>query len=156
MGGAAFAAGIALAAPAQAAPAPDSFADLAEKLLPTVVNIATTQTVKNPERMPDMPQFPPGSPFDELFRDFFDRQGRMEGPVPRRATALGSGFLIDPSGLVVTNNHVVADADEISVILHDESAYKAKLVGRDSKLDLALLKLVDAPKNLPAIAFGDS
>ncbi|MEA4838233.1 MAG: DegQ family serine endoprotease [Rhodospirillaceae bacterium] len=156
IGGAALAAGIALATPAQAGPAPDSFADLAEKLLPTVVNIATTQTVKNPERMPDMPQFPPGSPFDELFRDFFDRQGRMEGPVPRRATALGSGFLIDPSGLVVTNNHVVADADEISVILHDESAYKAKLVGRDSKLDLALLKLVDAPKNLPAIAFGDS
>jgi serine protease Do len=140
--------------PAGAAPAPDSFADLAERLLPAVVNISTTQTLKNPERAPDLPQFPPGSPFEEFFKDYMQKHGGQDA-MPRRATALGSGFIIDPSGLVVTNNHVIADADEVTVILHDEQALKAKIVGRDTKADLALLK-INSPNKLPAIPFGNS
>ena len=136
--------------------APASFADLAERLLPAVVNISTTQTLKNPERGMDMPQFPPGSPFEQLFKDFLDRQGKNQDATPRKATALGSGFIIDPSGLVVTNNHVIADADEISVIMHDGTAYKAKVVGADAKADLALLKLQDAPAKLPYVSLGNS
>lgn len=142
--------------PGRAPGAPASFADLAEKLLPAVVNISTTQTLKNPERGMDMPQFPPGSPFDQLFKDFLDRQGRNPDSSPRKATALGSGFIIDPSGLVVTNNHVIADADEISVIMHDGRAFKAKVIGADSKADLALLKLQDAPDKLPFVTMGNS
>ncbi|HEV7372658.1 MAG TPA: DegQ family serine endoprotease [Arenibaculum sp.] len=137
--------------------APDSFADLAERLLPAVVNISTTQNI--PERrgegaMPDLPQFPPGSPFEEFFRDFFERQG--PGPdAPRRSTSLGSGFIIDPTGYVVTNNHVIQDADEITVILHDDTNLAAEVVGRDPKTDLALLRVtVDRP--LPHVRFGDS
>jgi serine protease Do len=136
--------------------APASFADLAERLLPAVVNISTTQTLKNPERGMDMPQFPPGSPFEQLFKDFLDRQGKNPDATPRKATALGSGFIIDAAGLVVTNNHVIADADEISVIMHDGTAYKAKVVGADTKADLALLKLQDAPAKLPYVTLGNS
>ena len=143
--------------PVHAAPVPDSFADLAERLLPAVVNISTTQVVKNADHASnDFPQFPPGTPFDEFFKDFFDRQGRGQDNQPRHVTALGSGFLIDPAGLVVTNNHVVADAEEITVILHDERVFKAKIVGRDGKADLALLKLQNAPAQLPYITFGNS
>jgi serine protease Do len=142
--------------PGRAPGAPASFADLAEKLLPAVVNISTTQTLKNPERGMDMPQFPPGSPFEQLFKDFLDRQGKNPDATPRKATALGSGFIIDPSGLVVTNNHVIADADEISVIMHDGQAYKAKVLGADGKADLALLKLQDAPAKLPFVSLGNS
>jgi serine protease Do len=140
------------AAPLQARQAPESFADLSEKLLPAVVNISTTQTVEQ-ERIPEMPQFPPGSPFEDFFKDFFDRQ-RPDMP-PRKATSLGSGFIIDPGGFVVTNNHVIADADEITVILHDDTAYKAQVVGRDNKTDLALLK-IEAKQKLPSVPFGDS
>jgi serine protease Do len=149
---------LAMVAPgaSRAAPAPDGFADLAERLLPAVVNISTTQTLKNPERAPDLPQFPPGSPFEEFFKNYMEKHGgNAPEATPRRATALGSGFIIDPSGLVVTNNHVIADADEVTVILHDEQALKAKIVGRDTKADLALLK-IDAPTKLPSIAFGNS
>jgi len=145
--------------PGRAPGAPASFADLAERLLPAVVNVSTTQTLKKTDQVPDMPQFPPGSPFEEFFKDFMERQGHNNADPdapPRRATALGSGFIIDPSGLVVTNNHVIADADEITVILHDETAYKAKVVGRDTKADLALLKLIDAPAKVPFVAFGNS
>ena len=147
------------------------FADLAEKLLPAVVNISTTQTVKaergptppgapgtpgTPRRGgPDVPQFPPGSPFEEFFKDFFDRQGRQPDAPPRRAQSLGSGFIIDPSGIVVTNNHVIAEADEIKVILQDNTQLNAKLIGRDAKTDLAVLK-VESTKPLPAVKFGDS
>ena len=145
------------AAPGQAAPAPDSFADLAQRLLPAVVNISTTQTQKTADRGADIPQFPQGSPFEEFFRDFMERHGRNSpDAAPRRITALGSGFIIDSSGLVVTNNHVIADAEEITVILHDEQAYKASVMGRDSKADLAVLKLKDAPSNLAAVTFGNS
>ncbi len=155
-----------VATPAFARSAPESFADLAQKLLPAVVNVSTTQTVKQaqagpgergPRRGPEIPQFPPGSPFEEFFKDFFDRQQRGERPdaPPRRATSLGSGFIIDPTGYVVTNNHVVSEADEINITLHDDTTYKAKLVGRDVKTDLALLK-VEPKKPLASVAWGDS
>ena len=148
--------------PAAARPAPDSFADLAEKLLPSVVNISTTQTMKSDRGHehagPEIPQFPPGSPFEEFFRDFFDhgmpKSGRPEAQ-PRKATSLGSGFIIDPAGYVVTNNHVIADADEITVILHDDTNLKAEVIGRDTKTDIALLK-VKTDKPLDAVPWGDS
>jgi len=148
------------AVPALARSAPDSFADLADKLLPAVVNVSTTQTIKSSERKgrgPEIPQFPPGSPFEEFFKDFMERQQRGDHPdaPPRRATSLGSGFIIDPAGYVVTNNHVVAEADEINITLHDDSTYKATLVGRDVKTDLALLK-VESKKPLAAVSWGDS
>ena len=141
---------------------PDSFADLAEKLLPAVVNVSSTQTmqVKNgPQAGPDIPVFPPGSPFEQFFKDFLNR-GRpgQHGELPQRpehkAQSLGSGFIIDPSGLVVTNNHVIEGADEISVILQDNTTLKAEVVGRDETGDLALLK-VKADKPLPTVEFGD-
>jgi serine protease Do len=147
---------------AVARPAPDSFADIAEKLLPSVVNISTTQTLKSDrgrERAgPEIPQFPPGSPFEEFFRDFLDRgapKGGRPELQPRKTTSLGSGFIIDPGGYVVTNNHVIADADEITVILHDDTHLKAELVGRDAKTDIALLK-VKTDKPLSAAIWGDS
>ena len=132
------------------------------KLLPSVVNISTTQTVKSDRGRehsgPEIPQFPPGSPFEEFFKDFFEhgvpKGGRPEAQ-PRKATSLGSGFIIDPAGYVVTNNHVIADADEITVILHDDTNLKAELVGRDTKTDIALLK-VKTEKPLTAAAWGDS
>ena len=143
------------AAPAAARAAPESFADLAEKLLPSVVNVSTTQTVRptGGERR-GAPEFrlPPGSPFDE-FREFFERQ--RPDQTPRRATSLGSGFVIEASGLVVTNNHVIADADEVTVILHDQTELKAKVLGRDSKTDLALLKVESSHKLVP-VRWGDS
>ncbi|MCA1909730.1 MAG: DegQ family serine endoprotease [Magnetospirillum sp.] len=135
--------------------APTSFADLAERLLPAVVNISTTQTIKNSERIPEMPQFPPGSPFEDFFKEFLERQGRPD-QAPKRATSLGSGFVIDASGYVVTNNHVIADADEITVTLHDDTTHKATLVGRDSKTDLAVLKIEPGKKPLVAVPFGNS
>jgi serine protease Do len=151
--------------PALARPAPDSFADLAEKLLPAVVNISSSQTVtaKNgPDTGPEMPLFPPGSPFEKLFRDFMDRnhQGGKHGDnepaaPPRRMQSLGSGYIIDPSGVVVTNNHVIDGADEITVTLQDNTTLKATLIGRDERTDIAVLK-VKADKPLPSLPFGDS
>ena len=130
---------------AQARSAPESFADLADKSLPAVVNVATTQTITADSQMQDL---------DEMFRDFLDkRQGAK--PRPRKATSLGSGFIVDPSGYIVTNNHVVENADEIMVVMHDDTELKAKLIGRDPKTDLALLK-VDAGKPLPFVKWGDS
>src|SRR5438132_2454102 len=147
---------------AVARPAPESFAELAEQLLPSVVNISTTQTLKSDrgrERAgPEVPQFPPGSPFEEFFRDFFDRgvpKGGRPEAQPRKSTSLGSGFIIDPAGYVVTNNHVIADADEITVILHDDTHLKAELIGRDTKTDIARLK-VKTDQPLSAAAWGDS
>jgi len=142
----------------QARPAPDGFADLAAKLLPAVVNISSTQTIKadkSSDATPDMPQFPPGSPFEQFFKDFLDRNKNRPDAPPRHATSLGSGFIIDGSGLVVTNNHVIADADEITVTLQDDTNFKAEVVGRDTKVDLALLR-IKPTKPLPSLKFGDS
>ncbi len=136
--------------------APDGFADLAEKLLPGVVNIATTQTVKTRDR-PSVPGMPPE--YDEFMRRFQQRQGQggdaRPEPAPRKMQSLGSGFIIDASGIVVTNNHVIDGADEITVITHDGVTMKAELVGKDEKSDVAVLR-VKPEKPLVAVAFGDS
>jgi len=143
---------VAWAGMAQAKTAPESFADLAEKLLPSVVNISTTQTVKGREGQ-GMPQLPPGSPFEDFFKEFFDRNQPQQRS--RRATSLGSGFIVSADGYIVTNNHVIAEADEITVVLHDDTRLPAELVGRDPKTDLAVLK-VKSDKKLPAVKFGNS
>ena len=151
--------GLALAQPAVAQPArnaPDSFAELVDKLMPTVVNITTTQNVpQQGPRLRDLPQLPPGSPFEELFKEFFDKRGGEE--QKRRGTSLGSGFVIDPDGYIITNNHVIQGAEDITVILRDDTQLKAKLIGSDSRVDVAVLK-VEPPnkKPLPAAKFGDS
>ena len=139
-----------LAPGALARGAPDSFADLSAKLLPTVVNIATSQTLKAPPPQ-EMPKLPPGSPLEDLFKNFLG----PKGGAPRHVTSLGSGFIIDPSGFIVTNNHVIENSDQITVTLNDGSTLPAKVVGRDLKTDLALLKVVPK-KPLPAAHFGDS
>ena len=146
--------------------APFSFADLVEKLSPSVVNISTTQEVKtsgNRRQDVPVPQFPPGSPFEEFFKEFFERQDRDRGErgergdrgPTRRATSLGSGFIIDSAGIVVTNNHVIAEADEIRVTLNDDTTFDADIVGRDPKTDLAVLR-IKAPGPLAAVGWGDS
>jgi serine protease Do len=139
-----------------ARPAPDSFADLAAKLLPAVVNISSTTDVTS-DAPPDVPQFPPGSPFQQFFNDFMNRHRPPGGPPPneRRMQSLGSGFIVDPSGLIVTNNHVIEGADQITVTLQDNTSLKATVVARDTVGDLALLK-VKAEKPLPSVQFGDS
>jgi serine protease Do len=136
--------------PAAARPAPDSFADLANKLLPTVVNISTSQILKAPPQNA-MPQLPPGSPLEDLFKNFLGPKPN----TPRHVTSLGSGFIIDASGYIVTNNHVIEDSDQITVSLQDGTQMPAKVIGRDTKTDLALLKVV-SKKPLPATHFGDS
>ncbi len=147
-----------LAAQAAAVKGPDTVADTAAMVIDSVVNISTSQTV-SPQRSVPTPQLPPGSPFEEFFEEFFKRKQEQDdgGDRPRRVSSLGSGFVIDPSGLVVTNNHVIADADEIYVNFNDGSKLKAELVGRDTKIDIALLKVKpDAAKPLKAVKFGDS
>lgn len=155
--------GIALPVVEQAeARAPEGdFADLSEQLLPSVVNISTTQTLKGRANgLPEgMPQFPPGSPFEEFFKDFFERQQRGQGggggARPRQVSSLGSGFIIDARGYIVTNNHVIAEADEVRVILHDNTELPAKIIGRDPETDMAVLK-VESKQPLKPIAWGDS
>ena len=161
---------------------PDGIADVAEAVIDAVVNISTKQTV-DIKSGGAMPNLPPGSPFEEFFEEFFKNrrgQGGQGGPggqnggpnggqggqgggsgkqggdpTPRRVNSLGSGFIIDSSGLVVTNNHVIADADEVSVVFNDGTALKAEVLGRDTKTDLALLK-VKTTAPLKAVKFGDS
>jgi len=137
---------------AMARPAPASFADMVEKLLPAVVNVSTTQKVAGRGEEGPQFEFPPGSPFRDFFEQFQRR--RREAPQ-RRGTSLGSGFIIDKGGYIVTNNHVIEGADEITVVLHDDRKFDAKVIGRDPKTDLALLK-VNAKKDLPYVKFGDS
>ncbi len=133
--------------------APESFANLAEKLLPAVVNISTTAVAKQRAgKKPELPQFPPGSPFEDFFREFFDRNNPKQH---RKSTSLGSGFIIDGKGIVVTNNHVIQGADEITVILHDNKTLKAEVVGRDIKTDIAVLR-VKPNKVLPFVKLGNS
>jgi serine protease Do len=145
----------AIAQPALAGPPPISFADIVETVAPAVVNIATTKAVKR-GATPDFPfpEPPPGSPFEDFFREFFDRD-RAPEQAPQRQSSLGSGFVVDPSGYVVTNNHVIAEADEIQVVFGDDTSYAAELIGRDMKTDLALLK-IEGDKPVPAVTFADS
>ncbi len=142
---------------AQARAAPQSFADLTEKLLPSVVNIATTQIIESRSRWPDFerPQLPPGSPFEKFFKDFFENEQRGERPR-RRAQSLGSGFIIDDSGIIVTNNHVIAEAEEIRVRLQNDTEFEATVLGRDPKTDIALLKIDPDGAELTAVQFGNS
>ena len=192
------AAAVFLPATALARGAPDSFADLAQNLLPAVVNISSTQNVQTAasDRGPEMPVFPPGSPFEQFFKDFMNRHGHGEGgngggdnngggadnggtdngdpgedapgaggdqgPAdphqgghPHRMQSLGSGFIVDPSGIVVTNNHVIEGADEITVTLQDNTTLKATVIGRDDRIDLAVLQ-VHSDHKLPSVHFGNS
>ncbi|MEM9735373.1 MAG: DegQ family serine endoprotease [Pseudomonadota bacterium] len=130
---------------------PDSFADLAERLSPAVVNISTSQTVdRGQQRGGQVPE-----DFQDLFRDFFNRRPGQGGPAPREVQSLGSGFVISAEGIVVTNNHVIEDADEIQVNFADGTSLEATLIGTDDKTDIAVLKVEpDAP--LPFVQFGDS
>src|SRR6185437_2008930 len=142
---------------------PEGISDVAEQVIDAVVNVSTKQSVDL--RSGAMPQLPPGSPFEEFFEEFFKNRRGQNGqngpgqnnqtPTPRRVNSLGSGFIIDPSGLVVTNNHVISEAEEVSVILNDGTTLKAEVVGRDQKTDLALLK-VTPTRPLKAVKFGDS
>ena len=151
--------------------APATFADIAHDLLPAVVNISSTLKSGAAERelgeegapgqIPEMPQFPPGSPFEDFFKDFMERHGQGGGPggdsepaIP--AASLGSGFVIDADkGYIVTNNHVVSDADEVRVTFGDDTTMEAKIIGKDEKMDLAVLQ-VKTDKKLTAVKFGDS
>src|SRR5947199_1907645 len=135
----------------------DVIADVAEKVIDAVVNISTSQKVE--ARNSPMPQLPNDPQLDELFRDFFNRRGQGDPQNrergPRRVNSLGSGFIIDPAGIVVTNYHVISEADEITVILNDSTRLKAELIGKDQKTDIALLR-VKPDKPLKAVTFGDS
>src|ERR1700724_1821409 len=155
-----------LVSPPALARGPDGIADVAEKVIDAVVNISTSQTVEakggGAEGRGAMPQLPPGSPFEEFFDDFF--KNRRGGPggnqkggdlQPHKTNSLGSGFIVDTAGIVVTNNHVIADADEINVIMNDGTKIKAELVGVDKKTDIAVLKLKPV-KPLISVKFGDS
>ena len=127
-----------------AKPVPESFADLAEKLMPSVVNISTTQTVRTTTNQFPF-QFPPGSPFGEMFKDF-------ERPTERKASSLGSGFIIDTKGTVITNNHVISGADDILVKVGDKE-FKAKVIGADPYMDIAVLK-IEAEGSEPEVLKG--
>ena len=125
---------------------PQSFADLAEKLMPSVVNISTTQTIKTKSNQFPF-QFPPGSPFEDMFKEF-------ERPQERKASSLGSGFVIKKNGIVVTNNHVIANADDIVVIVNNKE-YDAKVLGADPYADVAVLQ-IESKETFTPVQFGDS
>ncbi len=131
---------------------PNSFADLVAEVSPAVVNITTSTIINRPGDQLNVPQ---GSPFDDLFKEFTDRNNGGRPAPERRGTALGSGFLISPDGYVVTNNHVIADADEIEIELRSGEKLPARLIGTDERTDIALLK-IDADTPLPYVSFGDS
>src|SRR5881394_483613 len=160
----------AIAIPALSTPTlargPENIADVAEKVIDAVVNISTSQKVEargggSGGGQQAVPQLPPGSPFEEFFEEFFKNRrgqgGDDQAPnrSPRRVNSLGSGFIVDAAGVVITNNHVIADADEITVILTDGTRLKAEVVGKDTKTDLAVLR-VKPTKPLKAVKFGDS
>jgi len=126
---------------------PASFADLAERLMPSVVNISTTQTVTTTTN-PFPFQFPPGSPFEDMFKEFGT-------PQERKSSALGSGFIIDEKGIVITNNHVIQDAEDIIVRVNGDQEFKAKVLGADPLSDIAVLQLETKEKFIP-VQFGDS
>ncbi|MCW6510465.1 DegQ family serine endoprotease [Lichenifustis flavocetrariae] len=163
--------GVSLASPLAAvtpaaAKGTESLADLADSVVDAVVNISAAQVVGDNGAKPSlktMPQLPPGTPFQDFFEEFFKRQlqGKKEPGAPdappksRRSASLGSGFIIDPSGIVITNNHVIEGANEITVILTDGRKLKAELLGTDAKVDVAVLK-VSSDKPLKSVKFGDS
>jgi serine protease Do len=142
---------------------PEGIADVAEKVIDAVVNISTSQTIEaKGDGRGAIPQLPPGSPFEEFFDDFFKNRrgpggkgGGNSDLAPHKTNSLGSGFIVDTSGVVVTNNHVIADADEINVIMNDGTKIKAEIIGIDKKTDLAVLKFAP-PRPLVAVKFGDS
>jgi len=139
---------IAFVLQAKAKDAPASFADLAERLMPSVVNISTTTTVTtNTNPLPGF-KFPPGSPFEDMFKEFGT-------PQTRKANALGSGFIIEKNGLVITNNHVIQDAEDIVVIVGGDKEYKATIVGADPLSDIAVLQIDSKEKFIP-VKFGNS
>ena len=146
-------------APAFARAAPESFADLAAGVMDAVVNIKAAQKVD--QRAVPMPQVPPGSPFEDLFNEFFNqRRGGPQGQAPnrppqQRGSSLGSGFVIDSAGIVVTNHHVIKDANDITVVFNNGLELKAELVGQDSKIDLAVLRVKPAAP-LKSVKFGES
>ena len=162
--------GLAVTATALPVPAfargPESLADLAEKVTDAVVNISASTTVEaNSRSGRSLPQLPQGTPFEDLFEEFFKRRGqgspRSEDDSPRapsrKSNSLGSGFIIDAAGVVVTNNHVIGDANDIQVILADGTKLKAEIIGKDPKIDLALLRVKPtAERPLKAVPFGDS
>ncbi len=127
---------------------PSSFADLAEKLMPSVVNISTSKTVVTTINPFPGFQFPPGSPFEDMFKDFGT-------PQKKKAYSLGSGFIIDSSGIIITNNHVIEGAEDILVRIEGEKEYEAKVIGADPFSDLAVLKIKSSEKFKP-VKFGDS
>ena len=146
---------------------PDSLADLSDQVSDAVVNISATQTLED-KHASAAPQLEPGTPFDDLFEEFFRRRqqggggsggGNNDTPLPRpherKSNSLGSGFVIDPSGIVITNNHVIADANDVTVIFTDGQKLKAQIVGKDSKVDVAVLR-VKPEKPLKSVKFGDS
>ncbi len=150
-------AGVTALAPSAKAQGPQSVADIAEKLTGAVVNISTAQNVgaKKKPSVP-LPSLPPGSPFQEFFEEFLERQQKGNTPRrPRRVQSLGSGFVIDPDGIIITNNHVIAEADEIEATFPDGMKLKAEVLGRDPKTDIAVLK-VKPEKPLTAVKFGNS
>ena len=134
---------------------PNSFADLVEELIPAVVSIASTTIIPENNNNQSIPKFPEGSPFDEFFKDYFENENR-NSPSKRPMVGLGSGFIIDKEGIIVTNNHVIEGADEITVIMHDQKEFKAKLLGRDPKADLAVLKIDSGNYKLTEVLWGDS
>ncbi|WP_342149989.1 DegQ family serine endoprotease [Methylorubrum sp. SB2] len=162
--------GVAVALPLPAlAKGPESLADLAEKVTDAVVNISASTTVEAKSSGRSLPQLPQGTPFEDLFEEFFKRRGggnnqgspKSEDDSPRspsrKSNSLGSGFIIDASGIVVTNNHVIGDANDIQVILSDGVKLKAEIVGKDPKLDLAVLRVKPtAERPLKSVPFGDS
>jgi serine protease Do len=145
---------VASSAPALAQAKPTNLADLVDSVAAAVVNISATQTVDDKSAQ-DIPDLPKGTPFDDMFDQFFKNHGFNAVPRPHKMSSLGSGFVIDPSGIVITNNHVVGDANDIVVIFTDGRKLKATIVGKDPKVDVAVLK-VESDKPFKTVKFGDS
>ena len=145
---------VASSAPALAQAKPINLADLVDSVAAAVVNISATQTVDDKSAQ-DIPDLPKGTPFDDMFEQFFKNHGFNAVPRPHKMSSLGSGFVIDPSGIVITNNHVIGDANDIVVIFTDGRKLKATIVGKDPKVDVAVLK-VESDKPFKTVKFGDS
>ena len=138
--------------------APESFADIIQPLLPSVVSIASTTIAENREQdLPqNFPQFPEGSPLDEFFKEYFDQQQKNNGQTRKPLLGLGSGFVIDKKGIIVTNAHVIEGADEITVIMEDGKEFEAELIGNDDKADIAVIRVDPGKYVLKSVDWGDS